>query len=121
MAANSLARIPAVRIPCDTKSFGVRGNLKLGAREPCAVHRECQPAVIAVPKNRRVQNINCFVVETFKDCARKICVRIDNQRNGTAIRLTIREGRRTRRRRVPKHQTRKIGLDNELRAEGRDE
>src|SRR6266516_4279938 len=119
MAANSLARIPAVRIPLRYQIVWCQGYLKLGAREPCAVHRECQPAVIAVPKNRRVQNINGFVIETFKNCAGKIFIRIDDQCNGTAVRLTIREGRRIRRRLVPKHQTWKIGLKNKLRAERR--
>ena len=61
------------KFPRDTKSFGVRGNLKLGPGEPCAVDGECQSAIIAVTKNRRVQNINCFVVETFENCARKVC------------------------------------------------
>ena len=105
----------------DTKSFGVGVNLKLGAGEPCAVYRECQPAIIAVAKNRRVQNIDCFVVETFKDRAGKIIVRIDNQRNWAAVWLAIRKRRGIRRRRRPKYQPGKIGLDNEFRAKGRDE
>src|SRR6266550_6905013 len=56
----------------DTKSLGVRINLELSAGEPRAVECECQSAKIAVAKNRRVQKIDRFVVETFKNRAREI-------------------------------------------------
>src|SRR6266513_3076317 len=80
----------------DTKSFGVGVNLKLGPGKPRAVDRECQPAVIAMAKNRGVENINRFVVETFKNRARKVVVRINNQSNWAPIWLAIREWWRIR-------------------------
>src|SRR6266436_5034425 len=62
----------------DTEPFALRVNLKLSSREPGAIGRECEPAEIAVAKNRRIQNIDRFVVETFKNCAGKIVIRIDD-------------------------------------------
>ena len=40
---------------------------------------DCQSAKIPVTKNRRVQNIDRFVVETFKNRAGKIFVGINDQ------------------------------------------
>jgi len=62
----------------DTEPFALRVNLKLSSREPGAIGRECEPAEIAVAKNRRIQNIDRFVVETFKNRAGKVFVRIDD-------------------------------------------
>src|SRR5262249_16344074 len=53
----------------DAKALRVRVNLELGPGEPCSIHRECQPSVISVAKNRRIQDINRFIVEAFEDCA----------------------------------------------------
>ena len=64
-------------------------------------------------KDRRVQNIDCFVVETFKDRACKIFVGINDQDDWSRSARTHR--------RTTDNQTREIILDNELRAEeGRD-
>src|SRR5438132_3390319 len=46
--------------------------MKLGPGEPCAVERECQPTIIRVAKNRRLQNIGRFVVETFETGLKKL-------------------------------------------------
>ena len=60
-------------------------------------------------KNRRVQNIDRFVVETFKNRACKIFVGIDDQDDWS---------RSTRNyRRTTENQTGDIKLNNELRAE----
>ena len=95
--------------------------MELSPGEPGAVDRECQPAKIAVTEYPRIQNIDRFVVETFENRAGKVVVRIDDQRNCAPVWLTIRERRGTRWRRRPKYQAGKIGVDNELRAERRDE
>src|SRR4029077_8303502 len=84
-------------------------------------YRECQPAIIPVAKDRRLQNINCFVIEPFKNRAREVLVRIDNQRNCAPVWLTILERRGPRWWRRPKYQAGKIGVDNESRPERRDE
>jgi hypothetical protein len=55
------------KLTSDTKSLGVGINLELSAGEPCAIHGKRQSAKIAVAKNRSVQDIDRFVVETFKD------------------------------------------------------
>ena len=64
----------------DPEPFGIRQNLKLSTGEPGAVERGRQSAKIAVAKYRRVENIDRFVVETFKNRAGKIFVRINDER-----------------------------------------
>src|SRR4029077_1962329 len=105
----------------DPESFNVGANLEFSPRQPSTVGGECQSAKIPVAKNRRVQNINRFVVETFENCTRKVCVRIDDQRNCAPIWLAIRKRWGARWRGRPKYQAGKIGFNNELRAQGRDE
>src|SRR5438094_782081 len=105
----------------DSESFDVRANLKLSPGQPGAVDRGRESPEIPVTKNRGVENVDCFVVEPFKNRARKVCVRIDDQRNCAPIRLAIRKRWGLRWRWRPKYQAGKIGLDNEPSAEGRDE
>src|SRR5207253_9779474 len=105
----------------DTEPFALRVNLKLGPGKPGAIGRECQSAKIPVTKNRRLEKINRLVVETFENCTRKVCVRIDDQRNCAPIWLAIRERWGARWRGRPKYQAGKIGFNNELRPERRDE
>src|SRR5438094_9366728 len=69
---------------CDATSiFPETARMKLGPGEPCAVERECQPTIIRVAKNRRLQNIGRFVVETFETGLKTVDVRIDCQGNWT--------------------------------------
>src|SRR5437016_2399345 len=68
--------VPKKKRTRDSK-FRVRHILKLDPGEPCAVERECQSTIISVAKNRRLQNIGRFVVETFAEGFRKVEVRID--------------------------------------------
>src|SRR5262249_55586624 len=75
--------VPSNKQTRETKSFRVRQTLKLGPGEPCAVERECQPTIILVAENRRLQNIDRFVVETFENGVRKVDVRIDYQGDRT--------------------------------------
>ena len=63
-------------------------------------------------KNRRVQNIDRFVVETFKDRACKIFVGINDQDDWSQALATI-----DIRRRTTENQTGDIILNNELCAE----
>ena len=93
----------------DTEPFCIGSKLKLGAGEPRAVHRCRQFAKIAVTKNRRVENVDRFVVETFENCACKIFVGIDDQDDRAQL---TRSWRRT-----TDNQTGDIVLNNELRAE----
>src|SRR4029453_19413817 len=68
---------------------------------------------IAVAKHRRVQNIDRFVVETFKNRACKVFVGINDQNDWSRF---TRNGRRT-----TDNQTGEIEVNSELRAEeGRD-
>src|SRR4029077_8250118 len=68
---------------------------------------------IAVTKNRRVQNVDCFVVETFKDRASEVFVGINDQKDWSRF---TRNHRRT-----TDNQIRVIKVNSELRAEeGRD-
>jgi hypothetical protein len=68
-----------------------------------------------VPKDRRVENIDRFVVQALEDCPGNICARILNQNHWTEF--------ATRRRRSTSDQSVKrcaiAVLDNELRAESR--
>src|SRR6516225_6445916 len=69
-------------------------------------------------KNRRIQNIDRFVVETFKDRAGKVFVGINDQDDWSRAARTHRRTWYTRnRRRSTDNQTRDIIVDNELRAE----
>src|SRR6266480_1737335 len=72
-------------------------------------------------RNPRIQKIDCFVVEAFENRTSKVLVRINDQRNCAPVWFTILERWGPRWRRRPKYQAGKIGLDNELRAERRDE
>src|SRR4030095_13968995 len=65
----------------DSKFFSATPKLDPG--KPCAVDRECQPTIISVAKNRGLQNVGRFVVETFAEGLRKVDVRIDYQGNWT--------------------------------------
>ena len=63
----------------DSKSFGVRSNLKLGPGQPCAVDCSGQFAEITLSKHRRVEDVDRFVIEPFKNRACKIFVWINNE------------------------------------------
>ena len=68
-----------------------------------------------MPKDRRVENIDPFVVEPFEDCPGNICARILNQSHWT-------ESATRRRRSTSDESVKRCAiaiLDNELRAEGR--
>src|SRR5262249_47203765 len=58
-----------------------RRDLKFSPGEPGAVNCSRQPAPIPVAKDRRIQNIDRFVVETFEYCPGKVSVGIDDQIN----------------------------------------
>src|SRR5256885_15575596 len=60
-------------------------------------------------KNRRVQNIDCFVVETFKDRAGKIFVRINDQNDWSRLTRNLR--------RTTDNQIGVIKVNSELRPE----
>ena len=72
MAANWLAQIPAQKFPSDADPFCTGCSLKLSPREPGAVDRGRQPSPIAAAEDRRIQNVDRFVVETFEDRAGKV-------------------------------------------------
>src|SRR5262249_28703997 len=75
------------------------------------INRCRQSAEISMAKDRRVQDVDRFVVETFKDRACKIFVRINDQED---------RSRSTRNRRgSTENQTGDIILNNELCAEKR--
>src|SRR5439155_17629678 len=85
---SEIGSIPWEGVPKDkqtreTKSFRVSQSLKLDPGEPGAVDSGCQPPPVSVAKNRRLQNIGRFVVETFQNGASKVEVRIDYQGNWT--------------------------------------
>src|SRR5947207_7611880 len=63
----------------DPLKFG--GRLKLSPGQPRAVHCSGEPSEIPVAKDRRIQDIDRFVVETFKDRAGKVVARIDDELN----------------------------------------
>src|SRR5213080_3203128 len=97
----------------DTEPFCIRQNLKLGPGEPRAVERCRQSAEIPVAKDRRVQNIDCFVVETFKNRACEVFVGINDQNDWSLFTRTLR--------RTTDNQIGVIKVNSELRAkEGRD-
>src|SRR5205823_687101 len=103
----------------ETKSFPVRLKLKLGPGEPCAVERECQPTIILVAKNRRLQNIDRCVVETFENRVGKVCVRKNNQ--GDRTNDARNPAGRTKHQRPVLHSRwcrRGVPLNNELRVGG---
>ena len=80
MAANWLdANAGGRNWPAMPTAFYVRGSLKLSPRQPGAVDRCRHPTPIAAAEDRRIQNIDCFVVETFEDRAGKVIAGIDDQ------------------------------------------
>src|SRR6516225_9942607 len=93
----------------DTEAFCIRRNLKLSSGQPSAVQRCRQSAKIPVTKNRRIQNIDRFIVETFKDRACKISVGIDDQID--SARFTRSRGR------ITEYQTGNVVIDDELETE----
>ena len=59
--------------------FTSAGSLKLSSRQPCAVDRGRQPTPIAAAEDRRIQDIDCLIIETFEDRAGKVMAGIDHQ------------------------------------------
>ena len=86
----------SVEFASDTKRFCIGAALKLRPRQPGAVDCGGQSTEVSAAENRRIQDIDRLVVETFEDCARKILVRIEDQSNRAQIRPTVRSRRRTR-------------------------
>src|SRR5205823_7844793 len=95
----------------DAEPFCIRSNLKLRPGEPGAVQRCRQFAKITVTKNRRIQNIDRFVVETFKDRTCKISVRVNDQDDSSWYARNLR--------RTTENQTGDIVVDDELKTEER--
>src|SRR6266478_5508017 len=63
----------------DTETFRIDVGLKLSPGQPGAIDRSRYSAPIAAAKDRRIHNIDSFVVEAFENCARKVLVKIEDQ------------------------------------------
>src|SRR4029077_8291608 len=118
-----IGSIPWKSVPNDkqtreTKSFRVSQSLKLEPGEPGAIDSGCQPPPVPVAKNRRLQNIGRFVVETFQNSASKVEVWTDYRDNWTNHAWNA--AGRTKHQRPVLHSRwcrRGVTLNNELRAD----
>src|SRR5437773_8059963 len=72
-----IGSMPWESVPREIQTRETESFQELDPGEPGAVERESQPAIILVAKNRRLQNIGHFVVETFANGVSKVDVRID--------------------------------------------
>src|SRR5438309_1631241 len=107
------------KLPGNAKPVLIGINLQFKSRQPGPVHSVGELAEIAVSEDRRIQDIDYLVVETFQNRPSKVGVWIDNERGRAKIRSTIGGGRGSGRRRVSRDQAGKIMLDNELPSENR--
>ena len=62
----------------DTESFRVGSSLELGPGEPGAIDRGRYSTPIAAGKDRRIQDIDRFVIQTFKNRPSKVVTGIDD-------------------------------------------
>src|SRR6478672_3987073 len=94
-------------------------NLQFKSRHPGPVHRVSELTKIAVTEDRRIQDIDQLVVETFQDRASQVLVWIDDKRDGAN---KARRGRRTGYQRStasPCSCKRAFMVENELRSDKR--
>src|SRR4029077_20790181 len=100
------------KLTINAKRFLIWINLQFKSRHPGPVHRVGELTKIAESEDRRIQDINTFVVEAFQDRATQVCVWIDNERDRPN---KAGRGRRTG------YQPRKRAfmIENELRSEKR--
>ena len=63
----------------DTETFGIGSRLKLGPGQVRAVDCSGQSTPISVTEDRRVQDVDRFVVEAFENRARNIFVRVEHE------------------------------------------